>query len=48
MLLIVKCVFWFSLQSLFEIFFILRRIRRGSGVNVNTASYKVAVILDGF
>ena len=40
-----KCVFWFSLQHLFETFLILRRIQRDVVINVKTSSCKVPVIL---
>ena len=47
MLLNIKCVFWFSLQLLSEVFIILRRIYRDI-TNVHTSFYKVLVILVGF
>jgi hypothetical protein len=43
-----KCVFWFSLQLLFEIFLIVRIIQRDIVINVKTSSCKVTVILVGF
>ena len=42
----IKCVFWFSLQLLFETFFILRRIQRDIVINMNISSCKVPFILD--
>ena len=47
-LLIIKCVFWFSLQLLFGTFTILRRIQRNIVINVKASSCKVPVILVGF
>ena len=44
----IKCVFWFSLQLLFETFLILRRIQRDIVINVKTYSCKVPVIITGF
>jgi hypothetical protein len=44
----IKCALWFSLQSLFETFLILRRIQRDIVENVKTSSYKVLVIVDKF
>ena len=41
-------MFWFSLQLLFEIFLILRRIQRHTVINVKTSSCKVPAILVGF
>jgi hypothetical protein len=43
-LLVIKCVFWFSLQILFEIYLILRRIQRHIIVNVETSLCKIPVI----
>jgi hypothetical protein len=47
-LLKLKCVFWFSLQSLSETFHILRRIQRDITMNVCMSSCKVSVILVRF
>jgi hypothetical protein len=47
-LLNVKCMFWFSLQTLFETFLILRRIQRDIIINLQTRSCKVHIILVGF
>jgi hypothetical protein len=47
-LLNIKCVFWFSLQLLFETFLILRRIKRDIVISVETSLCKVPVILVGF
>jgi hypothetical protein len=44
----VKCVFWYSLQLLFETFFILRRNQRDIVINVKASSCKVPVTLVGF
>jgi hypothetical protein len=44
-LLNVRCVFWFYLQSLFEIFLILRRIQRNILIKAKTSSCKVALFL---
>jgi hypothetical protein len=41
----IKCVFWFSLQLLYEAFFILRKIQRGMIINVRRSLYKVPFIL---
>ena len=46
-LLNIKCVFWFSIQFVFEIFLILRT-HRNSVINLNTSSCRVLVILIGF
>ena len=48
MFLNIKCVFWFSLQSLSETFLVLRRIHRDTIVNVHRSSCKVPVILSYF
>jgi hypothetical protein len=47
-LLNIKRVFLFSLQLLFEVFFVLRRIQRDIVINVKTSSCKVPFILVGF
>ena len=47
-LLNIKCVFWFSLQLLFEIFPILRRILRDVVINVKMSSYKYPLFLSDF
>ena len=47
-LLNIKRVFWFSLDLLSQIFFILRRIQRDTGINILRSSCKVNVILVGF
>ena len=47
-LLNIKCVFWFSLQLLFETFLILWRIQRHIFIDVETSSCKVHVIFVGF
>ena len=44
----IKCVFWFSLQHLFEIFLVLRRIRRVIVINVKASFCEVHVIFVGF
>ena len=44
-LLNIKCVFWFSLQSVFEKFLILGRIHEDIIINAQRASSKVPVIL---
>jgi hypothetical protein len=41
----IKCVYWFYLQILFEIFLILSRIQRDININVHKSSCKVPVIL---
>jgi hypothetical protein len=46
--LIIKCVFWFYLQILFETFLTLRRIQRDITINVHTSSYKVPLIFATF
>ena len=46
--LIIKCVFWFSLELLPKIFYILKRILRDLVINVNTPSCKVPAILSDF
>ena len=43
-----KCVFWFVLQLLSEIFRILKRIERDMMINVQWSSRKVPVFLDIF
>jgi hypothetical protein len=48
MLLNMKCVFWFSLQRLFEKFIILTRIRWGNIINVHRSSFQVPVIFVRF
>ena len=48
MSLTLKCVFWFSLRLLFEIFLIIRRIQRDIVINVKTFSCKVAFIFVWF
>jgi hypothetical protein len=40
----IKCVFIFSLQLLFEIFFILKIIQRDIIVNIHSSSCKVSII----
>jgi hypothetical protein len=40
-----KCVFRFSLQTLFEIFLILRRIERDIIINLHRPSCKVRVVV---
>ena len=45
-LLNIKCVYWFSLQLLFQIFLILKRIQQD--INVHRSSYKVTIILVKF
>jgi hypothetical protein len=47
-LLNIKCVFWYSLQLLSEIFLILRRIQRDIAINVRLSSCKIPVILVRF
>jgi hypothetical protein len=47
-LLKIKCVFSFSLQLIFEIFLIIRKIQRDSVINVKTSSCKAHTILVGF
>jgi hypothetical protein len=47
-LLNIKSVFWFSLQLLFEIFLILRRIYLDIATNVKTSLCKIPIILVGF
>jgi hypothetical protein len=47
-LLNLKCVFWFSLQLLFETFHIQRRIQRDIVINVKTSSCKISIILFRF
>ena len=47
-LLSIKCVFWFSLQLLYEKFIILRRTRWSILINVNRSLCKVSVILVRF
>jgi hypothetical protein len=47
-LLNIKCVFWFSLQLLFEMFLVLRRIQWDTVINVKTSSCKVPAILFRF
>ena len=42
-LLNIKCMFEFSLQILFEILLILRKIQRDTVINVKTSSCKVPV-----
>ena len=44
----IKCVFWFSLQILYERFLILRRIQRDTIINIHRSSCKVPVILVRF
>jgi hypothetical protein len=44
-LLNIKCVFWFSLQLLSEIFLILRTIERYTVMNLHRSSCRVSVIL---
>jgi hypothetical protein len=41
----IKCVFWFSLQLLSEIFLILRKIQRDIVINVHRSSCKASLIL---
>jgi hypothetical protein len=48
MLLNIKCVFWFSVQLLFETFLILRSSQRDIVINVSTSSCKAFIILVGF
>jgi hypothetical protein len=40
-LLNINCVFWFSLQRLFETILIVRRIQRDSTINLRTSSYEI-------
>ena len=47
-LLNIKCVFWFSLQHLFETFLIPRRIKPATVINLKKSSCKVPVIFVGF
>jgi hypothetical protein len=47
-LLSIRCVFWFSLQLLFETYLFLRRIQRDIVINVKTSSCKVPFVLVGF
>jgi hypothetical protein len=47
-LLNIKCVFWFSLQLLSEIFLILRRTEGDIVINVKTPSCKIPVTLVTF
>jgi hypothetical protein len=47
-LLIIKFVFWFSLQLLSKTFLILRRIQQDIVINAETSLCKVPVILFGF
>jgi hypothetical protein len=47
-LLNIKCVFWFFVQLLSEIFLILRRIQRYIIINIHRSSCKVPVILVRF
>ena len=47
-LLNIKCVFWFSIQLLFEIFPILKRILRDVVINVKMSSYKYPLFLSDF
>jgi hypothetical protein len=42
---ILKCVFWFTLQILSEMFIILRRNERDGIINVHRSSHKVPDIL---
>jgi hypothetical protein len=44
----IKCVFWFSLQLLYKIVLILRRIQSDIVTNVNTSSCNVPFILVRF
>ena len=47
-LLIIKCVFWFSLQLLFEVLLILKRNERDIVIIAEMYSYKVPIILVTF
>jgi hypothetical protein len=47
-LLIIKCVFWFSLQILSETLLILRRIQRDIVINVHKSLCKVPLLLSEF
>jgi hypothetical protein len=47
-LLIMKCVFWFSLQLLFEVLLILKRNERDIVTIAEMSSYKVPIILVTF
>jgi hypothetical protein len=44
----IKWVFWFYLQFLFELFLILRRIKRAIVINVKSSSRRVPVIIVRF
>jgi hypothetical protein len=47
-LLNIKCVFWFSIQLLFEISLVMRRIERYIVIHVKTSSCRLRVILVEF
>jgi hypothetical protein len=47
-LLNIKCVFWFSLQSVFKITLILRRIQLGIVINVKSLHVKCLLFLSDF
>jgi hypothetical protein len=44
----IKCVFWFSLQHLLEVFLILRRIQQDTDLNVQRYSLKYLLFLPDF
>ena len=44
----IKCVFWFSLQFVSEICFILRRFQRDVTINIQTSSCKESVTWSDF
>ena len=44
----VRMLFWFNFQASSKMFFILRRIQRGTIIRVSRSSRKVSIILVGF